>query len=131
MTKQDGWRIAQRILGKNAAYRDNPKAPDAEARAQAIAEYPNVNAAYEALKSARDARYREVLANDAEYQRLVAETKAADKVRSDVSWRRHGKRLTLGRLQGVAGMQFFAVEAEGDNWEDAIRNLKAKQEKSA
>ena len=119
------------LLGKNLGYRVDDKAPKQEERDTARAALMPAIEERNALQAKRDARRNAVLAADAEYQSLCAESKAAsDRVDKLSSITRHYK-FTVGVTQGVAGMNFFSVKAEGDSWEQVIAKLTAKSQKAA
>lgn len=111
-----------KMLGKNLGYRVDPKAPTAEERAAATAEAKALSAEYKAAEEAREARLSAVLAADAEYQQLKAETKRLRDAK-DRAWSisRHFK-ITVGTTNSM----FFHVRAEGDAWEEVIEKVNAE-----
>ena len=127
MSPTQGIAALKRLLGKNARYRYDEKAPSASERAQAEAKLPALIAARNAAKEKLDARYKE-LVSDPLYRELSAEHKRLSNACSDTSHRaRHHFRVTLGTVNSVAGLSFFHVDAQGDNWADVIAKLKAKK----
>jgi hypothetical protein len=112
-----------KILGKDAGYRIDPKAPSPEQRAQAQAELPALIAAKQAAMAARDKRYNELLAGDAEYQRLKAEAKQASEAAAHTSGVRSHRKIMVGVSRGI----FFEVKAEGDSWEEIFQKLEERK----
>lgn len=113
-----------KLIGKGFGYRVNAKAPTPEERAEARALLPAAIEERNALREKRRIRHEEILAADAEYQRLSAEARVADeKVGKISSTTRHFK-FTVGR---TIGNLFFQVMAEGDSWEDVIDKLAKKK----
>lgn len=109
----------ERLLGKKLGWRINTKAPSPEERAAAKAALPAAIEERNKLKELRDARHREILAADAEYQRLLVAAKAAvEEVDRLSSTTRHYK-ITVGVDLGWA----FEVKADGDSWEEVIGKL--------
>ena len=108
-----------KLLGKGFGYRVNDKAPTAEERAEAQAATAAAVTERNKLKEQRDARYRAILAADAEYQSLHASHAAASKAVDRLfSITRHFK-ITVGNSNSM----FFHVKAEGDSWEDVIAKV--------
>jgi hypothetical protein len=112
-----------KILGKNAGYRIDPKAPSPEEREKATVELPALTAAKQAAMAARDKRYNELLAGDAEYQRLKAEAKQASDAAAHSSGVRSHRKITVGVSRGI----FFEVKAEGDSWEEIFQKLEERK----
>ena len=117
----------ERLLGKKLGYRVAANAPTPEERATAKAALAPAIEEYNKLKEQRDARYRAVLAADAEYQNLVAAQNAARERMNKLSSITHHHKITVGTSEGM----FFRVHAEGDSWEDVIDKLTAKEKKAA
>lgn len=124
MTKQEGVKALSRVFGKKAMWRVNDKASSAQERTDAFCALAEARAREAAAKNARDERYRAILAADGEYQTLLAEYKQATADRECLLSRSLSYRVTIGRNEGM----FFAVEAQGDNWADALRQLKSKMD---
>jgi hypothetical protein len=115
----------RKLLGDKMGYRISAKAPGPEARAEArLALTPAIEERNK-LREQQRVRYEEILAADAEYQRLVAATKAAnekvDKLSSTTRWFKITVGVTIGGL-------LFSVKAEGDSWEEVIDKLTKKKE---
>jgi hypothetical protein len=108
-----------KILGKNLGYRIDAKAPSSEEREKARAELDGLNAASKAAKEARDKRFNDLLAGDAEYQRLKAQAKQASEAAANASGIVMRRKITVG----VSNSLFFHVKAEGDNWEEIFEKL--------
>jgi hypothetical protein len=111
-----------KILGKTLGYRVDPKAPDAEQRAEAKAELAEARLVRAEALRKRDARYRAILDADQEYQELAAAHKAAQKIEDQLACKCHHYRFTVGTSNGM----FFHVKAQGDSWEDVIDQLTTK-----
>lgn len=116
-----------KLLGKKLGYRVDDKAPKQDERDAAHAALMPAIEERNALKAKRDERSKAILAADAEYQRLCAESRAAgervDKLSSIT--RRH--KFTVGTSEGM----FFLVKAEGDSWEQIIDKLEAESRRAA
>ena len=112
------------LLGKKLGYRVNAKAPTKEEREAAQAELTRSIPLRNKLKEQRDARHEQILAGDAEYQRLKAEYKAErDRLEELFGVTRHYK-ITVGTSEGM----FFLHKAEGDSWEEVIAKLTAEKQ---
>lgn len=108
-----------KLLGKSLGYRVDSKAPTQEEREVAQSQLPAACAERDKVKEKRDARYKEILAADLEYQTLLTEHRAArERVEKLSSIARHYK-ITVGKSNGL----FFHVMAEGDSWEEVIDKL--------
>mgnify|MGYP001560182904 CR=1 FL=1 len=116
-----------KLLGKKLGYRVDAKAPTKEERAEAKAALTHKIEERNNLNEQRDARYKAILAADAEYQRLFAETKAARKRTDELSSITCHYKITVGTSEGM----FFMVKAEGDTWEEIIGKLTAKEKQAA
>ena len=125
MNKTQAMAALKRLLGKNAAWRYDDNAPRAEEREAIRASLPALSCAYAIAKTAMEDRRKELL-HDPEYIQLVAECqKARDKHTYALSCF-HSHRVILGRSDSL----FFHIDAEGDNWQEAIDTLKAKLAKA-
>ena len=112
-----------KLLGKSLGYRINDKAPTQEQREAARAELRPAIDERNSLKEKKDARYRALLAADAEYQSLRAAYRAAsERVNRLGSSTRHYK-ITVG----ISNSIFFEVKAEGDSWEEIIEKIEKKR----
>jgi hypothetical protein len=113
-----------KILGKGFGYRENPKAGTKEDREKAKAELKIASAERQRLNEALNARSREILKGDAEYQSLLAAYREAGKRTSALSAKAHSYRVTVGNTSNVgAGFGFFLVKAEGDNWAEVLEKV--------
>lgn len=108
-----------KLLGKKLGYRVNDKAPKRDEREAARAALTPAVEKRNALRAAREARLRAVLDADAEYQRLKAETKAANEHVDILASLTRCFKFTVGTSEGM----FFLVKAEGDTWEEVIAKL--------
>lgn len=111
----------RRLIGKNAMWRYDEKAPKAEERETLRAQLPTLGEVAKAAAAALCAR-REELLRDPQYLALKADYDAAKRARDNALSSAHHYRVTIGRDTGYAMM----VEAQGDNWQEAIDALKAK-----
>ena len=116
-------RKLEKLLGKKLGWRINPKAPTLEERDDAKTALPSVIEERNKLKELREARYREILEADAEYQRLKAEHRAANERVEKLLGTTRCYKITVGTSEGM----FFLVKAEGDSWEEVIGKLTAKK----
>ena len=114
-----------KLLGKKLGYRIDNKAPTQMDRDAAKSALPTAIAERDKLKEKRDARYKEILAADIEYQNLHAAHKAAYEYVSKLSGIRHHHKIVVGTYEGF----FFNFKASGDSWEEIISKL--IQEKQA
>src|ERR1700733_2868571 len=114
MNIQQAKTAMRRLVGKNAAYRYDEKAPTEDDRVAARSKLPELKADVDAAKLAMQQRRQELL-SDPEYQRLVAEWQAADKAHGATLGLLHHHRVTIMKGNGM----FNTVVAEGDNWQDA------------
>jgi hypothetical protein len=108
-----------KLLGKNLGYRVDPKAPDADDRAEARARLKEVGAERDALREQVRKRCNALLAADEEYQRLKADFEAARKTCDELSSINIGYRFTAGVSRGP----FFVIKAQGDSWEEVIAKV--------
>lgn len=103
------------VNGTRFFYRVDPKAPDADERERLRAEFQRTRDAMRAADDARAKRLAEVLAADAEYQRLKAAHAEAKRAHEAVP-ASHRYRISVGRDH-----QFFiSTVAEGDNWSEVV-----------
>lgn len=116
----------RKLLGPNAGFRVDLSAPDAEGRAAAKARSEELRAARDAAAAARDKKLAELTA-DPEYQRLVAEAKAA----REAHQRNASTSLHYPITAGVVSSLFFRVEAQADTWNGIFEALEAKMRKTA
>ena len=113
-----------KLLGKKFGYRIDNKAASREEREAAQEALKPAWAKRDALREKKEARFRAILAADAEYQSLyTAHLAARDEVDRLSSITRHHK-ITVGTCSSM----FFSVVAEGDSWEDVIAKVQQKQE---
>lgn len=113
---------ARKILGPKAAIQVRKSVPVGEERLAEVARRRVLTENLKTLTEARDARRAEVLKADAEYQRLKTEVAAVEKARDSL----HGdwsRRVTIVTQTGWANR----VEAEGDNFDEAIDELTRKR----
>jgi len=108
-----------KMLGKSLGYRVDPNAPTPEERAEARLRSPALAGAKKQAEEAMEARRKEVLAADREYQELVAACRTAREQASKASSMTHHFKYTVGTSNGL----WFSVKAQGDSWEDVIEKL--------
>jgi hypothetical protein len=111
----------KKLFGAKAMWRYDESAPTADQREELEMALPRLRSVKDAAKATLERRRLELL-QDPLYLQLKAEcltaTDAYDKAESKI---RH-YRVTVGRDMGIA----FFVEAQGDNWQDAIDKARAK-----
>ena len=108
-----------KLLGKSMGYRVDPKAPDAEEREEAGVELKAVVEARTEAQLKMDARRREILAADAEYQALKASYDETRKRAERLQGMTNYYRFTVGVSNGM----FFMIKAQGDSWEEVIATV--------
>jgi hypothetical protein len=113
----------RKILGDSLGYRVDPKAPDADERAELLAKLKVERTERDALGVQREARMQAILEADDEYQRLKAAYSEAKKHCDELMGIAYSYRFTVG----ISGKLFFTVKAQGDSWEDVIAKLTEKQ----
>jgi predicted nucleic acid-binding Zn-ribbon protein len=112
-----------KLLGKSMGYQVDPKAPDRDDRAEALARLKEERPTKEALSKQMAAREAELLKADAEYQRLKAEYAEARKRCEELSYTANRYRFTAGTM----GQLFFSVKAQGDSWEEVIAKIEKER----
>lgn len=126
MTKDDAIKRLKKLYGSKLLWEENTTAPrDSSIRDAAKAAYPVLKQRAEELQAQRDARAKDLLEGDVEYQRLKAETQSARAEKEKVSWKTDQYRIKVGRNLGFA----FKVDTSGDNWADVVAKAEAKQSK--
>lgn len=126
MTRAEGLKIAARILGKRMYWRENADgARDVDELATRRAEFDRLKGEAQQAEEAREARYKAVLAGDAEYQTLKTRAKDAREARAKAGARLM-PRIELGTTSDLGGFQVGHIKASGMNWADVIRTLQAK-----
>lgn len=121
MERSQALKTLRKLIGPEFGYQINSKAVGNEARETAQECLPIAKAEKDRLEKLVTERYRAVLAADAEYQSLRAQSKAATKRFQELSGITRARKITVGT--SVAGM-FFMVKAEGDSWEEVIGKVK-------
>jgi len=118
MNEKTAIKSARKLLGPKMAFREDPRAPSAERRAEALQNLPAMRQALEAADAACNRRREELLA-DPLYRELTekrAQARALHDAERRVAFR---YRLTVGTATGWS----FAVKAQGDTWADVIEEL--------
>jgi hypothetical protein len=111
----------KKLFGKAAAWRYDESALKGEEREALVAALPNLRQTREAAKAAMEAR-RDELLRDPEYVKLREAYQRASKEAEIAFSRSIHRRVTVGKCNGM----FLSVVAEGDNWQEAIDNARAK-----
>src|SRR5262245_13197873 len=119
MNEQQAKAAMKKLWGDKAGWRRNEKALVGEAREAELAREPGLKAARETAKAAKTARYNELL-KDPEYVRLTAEHEAARSAHQKCEAAIRARRVTVGTLGGAAGLNWFTIKGEGDNWQEAL-----------
>jgi hypothetical protein len=114
----------RKLYGDKAMWRYNDKAPKGDERAELLAAIEPLRAAEQELSAKLDARRIELLL-DPQYVELQQQWRAARREAQLAIGRAHTRRVTIGKHS----MGFFMVEAEGDNWQEAIDAARAKAAK--
>lgn len=128
MNRNDATRTLARLIGKGFAWEEDPKALTGDDREAARAEYREARQALEAAKAARDAREAELLAADAEFQRLRQAVRDADTRQGKASSGAHRDRLKVGTVDRLGRLgNVFCIVAAGDNWQEVVDKVKAKK----
>jgi hypothetical protein len=109
----------KKLWGNKAAWRYNDQALKGEDRELQGIEADQKAERANAARAARDARRAELL-KDPEYLRLCREADDAAKARDLAASKYRARRVTVGYCNTAAGLSFFHVVAEGDNWQEAI-----------
>ena len=123
MNKTQAISRLSKMLGKQFAYRVDPKAPDEEMRQQIREAYKVAKAQADLAVATRKARYEELLKGDVLYQELKARASEAEKMAERAGAGLHRYRVTVGLDHGWA----FSVKAEGDNWEEVVEKFCSKE----
>ena len=113
---------ARELLGRRAMIRVRKPYCTPEQREAARVNRDAVVAAREASRTARDARRRELLAADAEYQRLSEAARQAQDDYEVACARMQSYAVSVGIDAGIC----FEIRAQGDTLADAIAKLEAK-----
>lgn len=121
MRREDAIKKLGKLLGKNLAYRVNPKAPDQDERNEARDEVKSLNVTYASLDAQVKARAAAVLAADEEYQKLKQARAIIEEQRKKPSAKQHAYRFEAGIINPRFG--WFEIKAQGDSWEDVIAKL--------
>lgn len=121
MNRQQILTKLKKVLGPNAFYRHDPKAPDASGREEARATFRAAVAQVEPAKQAMERRRAELLA-DPEYVRLRLEYKRTIDTRDAAQTMLYHYPITVGRTMGIGNR----VEAQGDTWAEVFAQLEAR-----
>lgn len=113
----------KKLFGPKAAYRIDPRAPDADAREVAQARMPELIESVKITEAALLAR-RAVLLADPEYVKLRAEFTAAKDAKEKASSLTYWYRISAG----VSSSLCFEIKAQGDTWNDVFAKLKERSE---
>ena len=113
----------KKVLGKKLAYREDPSALIGDDREAAEVKRKLLRDAQHIIRDALEARRVEVLAADAEFQRLSAQYRRTREAADKASGEAYARRIAVGTLIDIAGMGAFSVKAEGDNWQEVVDKL--------
>lgn len=112
----------RKLWGAKAAWRYDESAPKADEREQLKSTLVALSVAASAARELRERRKDELL-RDPEYVRLCAEYTTLSEEHETVRRRTNHYRVTVGYSTTLA----FHVEAQADNWQDAIDHARAAQ----
>lgn len=119
MNEKQAMKRLRELLGKRAMFRVRKPYCTPEEREAAKANWRSMREASEAAKAVRDARRRELLAGDAEYQRLCAVAREAQDALDVTAAQATSYAVSVGIDQSFC----FSVRAQGDSLADAIAKL--------
>jgi multidrug resistance efflux pump len=121
MNRQQILTKLKKVLGPNAFYRHDPKAPDESEREEARAIYREAAWKVDPARQALERRRAELLA-DPEYVRLREQYQSAVAERDKARAKLHRYPITAGRSIGIGNV----VEAQGDTWAEVFARLEAR-----
>jgi hypothetical protein len=124
MNETQAIRRLHKLLGADFGYRVDADAPVGEQRAVLAERSARTGATKLAAREAVERRRKELLL-DAEYQRLLAASQQASQDHDIAMSEMCRRRITVGRVSKL----FFSVEAEADNWAEAVAMVEAKHNK--
>lgn len=122
MNAKQALKRAQALLGRRASIRERKPYCTPDEREAARSNWRSMREAAEAAKAARDMRRRELLAGDAEYQRLASAAREAQDALDVTAAQATSYAVSVGIDAGIC----FEVRAQGDSLADAIANLEAR-----
>lgn len=109
----------KKIIGPKLAWRENRRALDANAREEKSLRAKELRIQQRAAQEALEAKRAELL-RDPEYVALRQKLQSI-KEEADVALSQSRQRkITVGKLSGVGGVEFFHVLAEGDDWAEVV-----------
>ncbi len=126
MNQQQAIAALRKLFGKAAAYRRDEDAPKAEERLQAWARAAAISRDLAIARASVEARRAELL-KDPEYRSLIQRADELRIAQQKESGESRRFRVTVGR----DGPLFFEVLGQGDNWDEAIAEARAKVAKVA
>lgn len=112
----------RKLLGRNAAYRIDPLAPDAETRAGYRSVLPELRAAENEARAELDARRAELL-KDPVYQALLRKWQDAKQLHAKALGKCYRYRVTAGVGTSIA----LLVKAEGDSLAEILEKLEQRK----
>lgn len=118
MNRETALKKLQKLLGKDAAFRIAPDAPDADERAAASVAGVALRGAAAIAKTAMETRRAELL-RDPEYLRLREAYYRVENERMEMAGRATRYRIIAGTVGGL----FFSVRAQGDTWAEVFAKL--------
>lgn len=127
MNKTTAIRKLKALLGKQFAYRENPKAPTADEREEKRDQLRIVVPQHAAAREAQTARMEALLKGDAEYQRLKAETKRLAERKDALSRGLYSHRIDVGTVSN-GPLALFHIKFSGDNWQEVVDAVTATKQ---
>lgn len=112
----------RKLLGPKMGYRINDKALPADKRAGASLLLRETVARLKEVEGVMHARSDALLSQDAEYQTLRKRVNELTKERGALTSACMHQRITVV----TTGAMFNSVQAEGDNWDDVVRQVTSK-----
>lgn len=125
MNRQQITSKLRKVFGKNACWKINDKAKDADERAALNASLPAVKAERDEAKRRMDAKRAELL-SDPEYLAMRAAYQRADEAVNAALYYSNRCRISAGTSSSVAGIGFFTVQVQGDTWDEVFAKLANK-----
>lgn len=125
MNIQQAKKAMARILGKDACWRYDERAPKQEERDLIRSTLPDLKALVEQRGAALEQRKKELL-TDPRYIQLMSEYQSVRKIYDDARGKSHWYRVTIGKSFSF-GMH---VLVQADNWQDGIDQLNLKQKEN-
>lgn len=123
MERGQALKVLQKLIGPNFGYQIDPRAASPDEREAAKAAMPEAIAERNRVSEQMKKRYQAILAADAEYQSLRAQSKEAGDRVNKLNGVVYHRKITVGTTNQL----FFHVKADGDSWEEVIAKVKAEK----